>query len=225
MLSKIAHSRGVMLLLFVQCKNKTKCKTVWRRVFIVANIAWSLCKKDHRKASINSDQPEALSLISLWLKQGEKQQFVSIHAKTDDPNQACKLSSTVLITMLISTSLLCLSPTNASSAATVSKSSLCWAQIPLLPTKRMCFEDMCECVVNVNVKMCLPVVLCLCSPVLLFSHTVSSLTTLFPDSFCLSLQLEVLHSQTLMLIRERWGDLVQEERYVPAKYLTLVVWK
>uniref|UniRef100_A0A3Q1BJF2 Mediator of RNA polymerase II transcription subunit 14 n=1 Tax=Amphiprion ocellaris TaxID=80972 RepID=A0A3Q1BJF2_AMPOC len=43
-------------------------------------------------------------------------------------------------------------------------------------------------------------------------------------SFCLSLQLEVLHSQTLMLIRERWGDLVQEERYVPAKYLTLTVW-
>uniref|UniRef100_A0A8C7XE28 Mediator of RNA polymerase II transcription subunit 14 n=1 Tax=Oryzias sinensis TaxID=183150 RepID=A0A8C7XE28_9TELE len=43
-------------------------------------------------------------------------------------------------------------------------------------------------------------------------------------SFCLSLQLEVLHSQTLMLIRERWGDLVQEERYVPAKYLTLSVW-
>ncbi|XP_061679090.1 mediator of RNA polymerase II transcription subunit 14 isoform X3 [Syngnathoides biaculeatus] len=43
-------------------------------------------------------------------------------------------------------------------------------------------------------------------------------------SFCLSLQLEVLHSQTLMLVRERWGDLVQEERYVPAKYLTLTVW-
>ncbi|XP_037136584.1 mediator of RNA polymerase II transcription subunit 14 isoform X2 [Syngnathus acus] len=43
-------------------------------------------------------------------------------------------------------------------------------------------------------------------------------------SFCLSLQLEVLHSQTLMLIRERWGDLVQEERYMPAKYLTLSVW-
>ncbi|KAF3843314.1 hypothetical protein F7725_002163 [Dissostichus mawsoni] len=43
-------------------------------------------------------------------------------------------------------------------------------------------------------------------------------------SFCLSLQLEVLHSQTMMLIRERWGDLVQEERYVPAKYLTLTVW-
>uniref|UniRef100_A0A673L1M3 Mediator of RNA polymerase II transcription subunit 14 n=1 Tax=Sinocyclocheilus rhinocerous TaxID=307959 RepID=A0A673L1M3_9TELE len=43
-------------------------------------------------------------------------------------------------------------------------------------------------------------------------------------SFCLSLQLEVLHSQTLMLIRERWGDLVQVERYVPAKCLTLSVW-
>lgn len=45
------------------------------------------------------------------------------------------------------------------------------------------------------------------------------------DSFCLSLQLEVLHSQTLMLVRERWGDLVQVERYLPAKYLTLSVWK
>ncbi|XP_034042041.1 mediator of RNA polymerase II transcription subunit 14 isoform X2 [Thalassophryne amazonica] len=43
-------------------------------------------------------------------------------------------------------------------------------------------------------------------------------------SFCLSLQLEVLHSQTLMLIRERWGDLVQVERYLAAKYLTLSVW-
>uniref|UniRef100_A0A4W5NYR5 Mediator of RNA polymerase II transcription subunit 14 n=1 Tax=Hucho hucho TaxID=62062 RepID=A0A4W5NYR5_9TELE len=43
-------------------------------------------------------------------------------------------------------------------------------------------------------------------------------------SFCLSLQLEVLHSQTLMLVRERWGDLVQVERYMPAKCLTLAVW-
>ncbi|XP_062313192.1 mediator of RNA polymerase II transcription subunit 14 isoform X2 [Osmerus eperlanus] len=43
-------------------------------------------------------------------------------------------------------------------------------------------------------------------------------------SFCLSLQLEVLHSQTLLLIRERWGDLVQVERYMPAKSLTLAVW-
>lgn len=43
-------------------------------------------------------------------------------------------------------------------------------------------------------------------------------------SFCLSLQLEVLHSQTLMLVRERWGDLVQVERYLPAKSLTLAVW-
>ncbi|KAJ8282530.1 hypothetical protein COCON_G00050490 [Conger conger] len=43
-------------------------------------------------------------------------------------------------------------------------------------------------------------------------------------SFCLSLQLEVLHSQTLTLVRERWGDLVQVERYLPAKCLTLSVW-
>ncbi|OCT91688.1 hypothetical protein XELAEV_18014747mg [Xenopus laevis] len=44
------------------------------------------------------------------------------------------------------------------------------------------------------------------------------------DSFCLSLQLEVLHSQTLMLIRERWGDLVQVDRYLAGKFLTLTVW-
>ncbi|XP_055987287.1 mediator of RNA polymerase II transcription subunit 14 isoform X3 [Sorex fumeus] len=43
-------------------------------------------------------------------------------------------------------------------------------------------------------------------------------------SFCLSLQLEVLHSQTLLLIRERWGDLVQVERYHAGKCLTLSVW-
>ncbi|XP_062982599.1 mediator of RNA polymerase II transcription subunit 14 isoform X3 [Elgaria multicarinata webbii] len=43
-------------------------------------------------------------------------------------------------------------------------------------------------------------------------------------SFCLSLQLEVLHSQTLMLIRERWGDLVQVERYHNGKCLSLSVW-
>ncbi|MEJ1281135.1 mediator complex subunit 14 [Cricetulus griseus] len=42
--------------------------------------------------------------------------------------------------------------------------------------------------------------------------------------FCLSLQLEVLHSQTLMLIRERWGDLVQVERYHAGKCLSLSVW-
>lgn len=87
----------------------------------------------------------------------------------------------------------------------------------------MCLEDMRVCVLNVDGKIC--VVFNLYLPGLFFSHTVSSLTVLFPDSFCLSLQLEVLHSQTLMLIRERWGDLVQEERYVPAKYLTLSVWK
>ncbi|KAJ7420067.1 hypothetical protein BTVI_22840 [Pitangus sulphuratus] len=41
---------------------------------------------------------------------------------------------------------------------------------------------------------------------------------------CLPLQLEVLHSQTLMLIRERWGDLVQVERYHAGKCLSLSVW-
>ena len=56
-------------------------------------------------------------------------------------------------------------------------------------------------------------------------YCVCPLTRLRPDSFCLSLQLEVLHSQTLMLVRERWGDLVQVERYHAAKYLTLAVWK
>ncbi|KAG7261764.1 hypothetical protein CRUP_009516 [Coryphaenoides rupestris] len=40
----------------------------------------------------------------------------------------------------------------------------------------------------------------------------------------LASKLEVLHSQTLMLVRERWGDLVQVERYHAAKYLTLAVW-
>ncbi|XP_075710059.1 mediator of RNA polymerase II transcription subunit 14 isoform X2 [Rhinoderma darwinii] len=43
-------------------------------------------------------------------------------------------------------------------------------------------------------------------------------------SFCLSLQLEVLHSQAQMLIRERWGDLVQIERYIAGKCLILAVW-
>ncbi|XP_069492639.1 mediator of RNA polymerase II transcription subunit 14 isoform X2 [Ambystoma mexicanum] len=43
-------------------------------------------------------------------------------------------------------------------------------------------------------------------------------------SFCLSLQLEVLHSQTQMLIRERWGDLVQVDRYLAGKCLSLCVW-
>uniref|UniRef100_A0A8C5NXY2 Mediator of RNA polymerase II transcription subunit 14 n=1 Tax=Jaculus jaculus TaxID=51337 RepID=A0A8C5NXY2_JACJA len=43
-------------------------------------------------------------------------------------------------------------------------------------------------------------------------------------SFCLALQLEVIHSQTLSLIRERWGDLVQVERYHAGKCLTLSMW-
>lgn len=77
------------------------------------------------------------------------------------------------------------------------------------------------CLQNANGKSCLMVT----SLFAVLFHNAFALTTLLPDSFCLSLQLEVLHSQTLMLIRERWGDLVQEERYVPAKFLTLSVWK
>lgn len=98
------------------------------------------------------------------------------------------------------------------------KESLCEAQTAFNQRRRV--EDLCLCVVNVNGSEALH----LCPPGRYFP-TLLSLTPLFPDSFCLSLQLEVLHSQTLMLIRERWGDLVQEERYMPAKYLTLSVWK
>ncbi|XP_078476076.1 LOW QUALITY PROTEIN: mediator of RNA polymerase II transcription subunit 14-like [Lampetra planeri] len=43
-------------------------------------------------------------------------------------------------------------------------------------------------------------------------------------SFCLSLQLEVLHSQARSLIRERWGELVLVEHYSPGHSLTLLVW-
>ncbi|XP_049637644.1 mediator of RNA polymerase II transcription subunit 14-like [Suncus etruscus] len=43
-------------------------------------------------------------------------------------------------------------------------------------------------------------------------------------SFCLALQLEVLHSQTLLLIRQPWGEFVQMERYRAGKCLTLSVW-
>lgn len=106
-----------------------------------------------------------------------------------------------------------------------SKSSLCLGTNTPFTNKVYVF-CVCEYVLNVNGKMCISVVFSV-YPYVLFSHVFFffSLTTSFPDSFCLSLQLEVLHSQTLMLIRERWGDLVQEERYVPAKYLTLTVWK
>lgn len=112
------------MLLFVSVKSVKNEGGVTKSLHC-GNIARSLCKKDCRNERTSSDQ------------------FVSIHAKTEDFNQACKLSLTVLITMLISTSLLCLSSTNANSAATVSKSRLCWAQMPHLPTRCMCFEDTC----------------------------------------------------------------------------------
>lgn len=151
----------------------------------------------------------------------EKQQVVGLHTNIKDPNQACELSVTVLITMLISTSLRCLSPTITSSAAYhVKEQSVLGTNAPF--TNKV-LEDMCVSVFWMLMERCVWYFISV--HLVWVFPTLSSLTALFPDSFCLSLQLEVLHSQTLMLIRERWGDLVQEERYVPAKFLTLTVWK
>lgn len=68
---------------------------------------------------------------------------------------------------------------------------------------------------------------CIIFALLLYVHSLryGSLNLYCVDSFCLSLQLEVLHSQAQMLIRERWGDLVQIERYIAGKCLILAVWK
>jgi mediator of RNA polymerase II transcription subunit 14 len=44
-------------------------------------------------------------------------------------------------------------------------------------------------------------------------------------SFCLSLQLEVLHAQTIRLSRERLGDFVRVEEYVPGARLTISYWR
>lgn len=96
------------------------------------------------------------------VKRRKKQRLVSIHANIKDPNQACELST---ITMLISTSLLC------SVQLTVSKSSLCRAQIPLFFTNKVhVSEGMCVSVLWMLMgKMC--VVLNLYSPGLcIFPH-------------------------------------------------------
>ncbi|GAB1598926.1 mediator of RNA polymerase II transcription subunit 14-like [Argonauta hians] len=44
-------------------------------------------------------------------------------------------------------------------------------------------------------------------------------------SFCLSLQLEVLHSQIQRLVRERLGDSVRVEDYTPGKCLVISYWR
>lgn len=44
-------------------------------------------------------------------------------------------------------------------------------------------------------------------------------------SFCLSLQLEVLQAQALRLIRERLGDLIKVEEYIPGRRLSLSYWR
>nr|XP_039250622.1 mediator of RNA polymerase II transcription subunit 14-like [Styela clava] len=44
-------------------------------------------------------------------------------------------------------------------------------------------------------------------------------------SFCLSLQLEVLQAQTVRLIQERWGRLVQIDEYLPGVKVVLSYWR
>ncbi|XP_071839301.1 mediator of RNA polymerase II transcription subunit 14-like isoform X3 [Apostichopus japonicus] len=44
-------------------------------------------------------------------------------------------------------------------------------------------------------------------------------------TFCQSLQLEVLHSQAQRLVRERWGEHVTVEKYIPGQSLTLAYWR
>lgn len=102
----------------------------------------------------------------------EKDKLVSIDVNIRDPNQACELSTTVLITMLISTSLLCLSPTSASSAAyCVKEQSVLGTNTPFTNKVYVSWGYVCECVLNVNGKMCM--VLYLCSPGLgIFPHCV-----------------------------------------------------
>ncbi|RWS16530.1 Mediator of RNA polymerase II transcription subunit 14-like protein [Dinothrombium tinctorium] len=45
------------------------------------------------------------------------------------------------------------------------------------------------------------------------------------NSFCLSLQLEVLHAQSIRLSRERLGDFIRVEDYTPGKRLYLAYWR
>ncbi|KAJ8030696.1 Mediator of RNA polymerase II transcription subunit 14 [Holothuria leucospilota] len=44
-------------------------------------------------------------------------------------------------------------------------------------------------------------------------------------TFCQSLQLEVLHSQAQRLVRERWGEHVMVEKYIPGQSLPLAYWR
>lgn len=85
----------------------------------------------------------------------DKQQLVSIHSNIKNPNQVCELSTTVLITMLISTSLRCLSlPTNASSAAKCVKEQSVWGtNTPFTSKAYVSWGYVWECVLNVNGKM------------------------------------------------------------------------
>lgn len=45
------------------------------------------------------------------------------------------------------------------------------------------------------------------------------------DSFCLSLQLEVLHAQAIRLSRERLGEFIKTDEYCPGRRLSLNYWR
>lgn len=98
------------------------CNKVYHHVNIKTNLTFVSSGSDNcaiHHAGVTYTYRKIIVVISHQsvVKCREKHQLISIHANIKDPNQACEMSTTVLITMLISTSLLCLSPTNASSAA------------------------------------------------------------------------------------------------------------
>lgn len=47
----------------------------------------------------------------------------------------------------------------------------------------------------------------------------------FVDTFCLSLQLEVLYAQAIRLSRERLGDFIRVDEYIPCKRFNLYYWR
>lgn len=85
-----------------------------------------------------------------------KQALINIQANIKDPNQACESSAILLITMLISTSLLCLSRATASSAAyCVKEGSVLGTNSPFINKVYVSWGCVRMCVLNVNEKMLL----------------------------------------------------------------------
>ena len=54
---------------------------------------------------------------------------------------------------------------------------------------------------------------------------ISNFASFFLDTFCLSLQLEVLHAQAVRLSRERLGDFIRVDEYIPGKIFHLYYWR